>query len=400
VEVADGGEHGALAMTEPDLQVPASDDGARSSRRGPGWRGLALLVLVAGATAALVVLWVRPATAQSEEDRFDNEWCLTCHGVPGMQAALPGGEVLDLTVDRAALESSVHGAFDIPCVLCHTDIQGVPHDPITAVDRREFTLQANRACIGCHEAEAAQTSDNQHAAALAAGNRAAAVCTDCHGAHDASRPAAHSPEVPLICSTCHSEIYDLYRESVHGAALIEGNQDVPTCTDCHGVHNVEGPADSPFRLFSPQICARCHADETLMGKYGISTNVFETYVSDFHGSTVMLFQRFAPDQGTNKPVCIDCHGVHAIRPPNDPESSVFQGNLLRTCQRCHPDATEDFPASWLSHYSPEPGKATLVFAVQTFYKFLIPLLIGGMALYVVVHRIRLAVGRRRERRSA
>jgi predicted CXXCH cytochrome family protein len=298
------------------------------------------------------------------------------------------------------LASSVHGAFDIPCVLCHTDIQGVPHEPITAPDLREFTLQANQVCASCHEPEATLTADNQHAAAAAAGNRGAAVCTDCHGAHDAARPVAHSPEVPAACGRCHSEIYALYRESVHGAALIEGNQDVPTCTDCHGVHDVEGPADPPFRLFSPQICARCHADEALMSKYGISTKVFETYVSDFHGSTVMMFQRFAPDQETNKPVCIDCHGVHAIRPSNDPESTVFKANLLHTCQRCHPSATEDFPASWLSHYSPEPGKATVVFAVQLFYKFLIPIVIGGMAFYVVVHRVRLTVVRRRERRVA
>ncbi len=122
-----------------------------------------------------------------------------------------------------------------------------------------------------------------------------------------------------------------------------------------------------------------------MEKYGISTRVFETYVADFHGTTVMLFQRFAPDQEENKPVCIDCHGVHAIRPADDPESTVFQANLLRTCQRCHPDATEAFPSSWLSHYTPEPGRATVVFLVQLFYKVLIPVVIGGMAFYVVLH---------------
>ena len=226
------------------------------------------------------------------------------------------------------------------------------------------------------------------------------MCTDCHGAHDATRPVAHSPEVPADCGKCHTEIYDLYRDSVHGGALVDGNREVPTCTDCHGVHALQGPTEHRFRLFSPQVCARCHADETLMSKYGISTRVFETYVSDFHGSTVVLFERLAPDQETNKPVCIDCHGVHAIRPPDDPASTVFQTNLLRTCQRCHPTATEDFPSSWLSHYSPEPGKATVVYIVQIFYRTLVPVVIGGMALYVLIHRVRLSVSRRKARASA
>ena len=39
---------------------------------------------------------------------------------------------------------------------------------------------------------------------------------------------------------------------------------------------------------SPELCASCHADEELMAPYDISTDVFETYVDDFHGTTVIL----------------------------------------------------------------------------------------------------------------
>ena len=389
-----GNDHGAHVVTGNGL--PGSPAAPRQS---PARLVLALLLPVVGAGLLLLFLWGSPAGAQTE-DRFDNEWCLSCHGNAGMQTTLPSGEVLGLSVDREVLEASVHGPSDIPCVLCHTGIQGVPHDPITAGDRRDFTLSANAVCADCHEAEAVAAADNQHTAARAAGNRAAAVCTDCHGSHDAARPVAHSPEVPQTCATCHSEIYDLYRVSVHGEALTSGNQDVPTCTSCHGVHDLEGPSKPAFHLFSPQICATCHDDAALMEEYGISTKVFETYVADFHGTTVMLFQRFAPGQEANTPVCVDCHGVHAIRPPDDPESTVFQANLLRTCQRCHPSATEAFPSSWLSHYSPEPGKATIVFLVQLFYKVLIPVVIGGMAFYVVLHWAGGKIRKRRERRLA
>jgi hypothetical protein len=66
-------------------------------------------------------------------------------------------------------------------------------------------------------------------------NQEAAVCTDCHGAHDVRAiDEAQRASIPHTCERCHSAIYGAYRESVHGAALIdEGNPDVPTCIDCH-----------------------------------------------------------------------------------------------------------------------------------------------------------------------
>ncbi|MEK6256238.1 MAG: cytochrome c3 family protein, partial [Chloroflexota bacterium] len=220
--------------------------------------------------------------------------------------------------------------------------------------------------------------------AFEAGNLDAAACSDCHGSHDISTPNEPRSKIPQTCERCHSEIYYLYEDSIHGEALLdESNPDVPTCIDCHGVHNVEGPSHSPFHLFSPQICAGCHADEDLMASYDISTDVFDTYVSDFHGTTVILFEALAPDQETNKPVCVDCHGVHDIRKTDDPESSVIQENLLATCQRCHPDADENFPTSWLSHYQPSRENASLVYIVDLFYQIFIPATVVVMLVFVV-----------------
>ena len=89
----------------------------------------------------------------------------------------------------------------------------------------------------------------------------------------------------------------------------------------------------------------------MMGKYDISTDVFNTYVADFHGTTVTIFDKQSPDQATNKAVCYDCHGVHDIKSVSDPEATVVKENLLVTCQRCHPDAEANFPL---------PGPATLL----------------------------------------
>jgi hypothetical protein len=193
-----------------------------------------------------------------------------------------------------------------------------------------------------------------------------------------------SVEIPHACRDCHSEVYDRYEASVHGAGLLAGNPDVPSCTDCHGVHRTESVSDSPFHLFSPQICAECHDDDELMTRYGISTEVFETYVADFHGTTVVLFQKLAPDQETNMPVCIDCHGVHDIARADDPESAVFRENLLPTCQRCHPDATSNFPAAWMSHYQPSLRHSVAVFLVNLFYRIFIPTVVGTMLVFVIL----------------
>jgi predicted CXXCH cytochrome family protein len=172
---------------------------------------------------------------------------------------------------------------------------------------------------------------------------------------------------------------------VHGEALVdESNEDVPTCIDCHGVHNQEDPTTAAFRLNSPNLCAQCHADEALMSKYDLSTGVFNTYVADFHGTTVTLFEHQSPDLPTNKPVCYDCHGVHNMKKADDPDSQVVRENLLTTCQRCHPDANENFPATWLSHYEPSLEKYPLVYFVDLFYQILIPAVVGFMAVYVVI----------------
>ncbi len=355
--------------------------------------GLGLLTL------ALTLAISMPASAgegepQPGQQAADNSVCLSCHGTPGLQTELPSGEPLYISIDPEVFAASVHGQQGHACTDCHTDRTGYPHNPIPVQTRRDYALERYTACLQCHHEKYDASLDSVHQKALAAGNKEAAVCTDCHGAHDISDPDEPRTKIPQTCERCHSLIYDRYSESVHGEALIgEGNPDVPTCIDCHGVHDVEGPSNSPFHLFSPEICAKCHTDPELMSKYGISTDVLETYVADFHGTTVAIFEAIAPDQETNKPVCIDCHGVHDMKMVDDPESKVIRANLLTTCQRCHPDAEETFPDSWLSHYQPSPEKAPLVYYVNLFYKFFIPGVLGPMVIFVLADGTRRTIQR-------
>lgn len=328
----------------------------------------------------------------------DNASCLQCHSNPDLTLTLPSGEPLSLFVDSNVFHDSIHGTLNVQCVQCHKDIQGYPHPPANYIDRRDVTLQNYQTCQGCHPDNYRKTLDSMHQIALAGGNRNAAVCTDCHTAHAVTDPANPRTRIPQTCAQCHSTISDQYIKSVHGEALFnDNNPDVPTCIDCHGVHGIGNPTTAAFRLNSPQICAKCHTDAAIMSKYNISTNVLNTYIADFHGTTVELFAKQHPDQATNKPVCFDCHGVHDIKSTKDPASTVAtQENLLKTCRKCHPDATTaSFTSAWMSHYEASPDKYPLVYYVNLFYWIIIPLTIGALLVYIasdVFLRVRRRMG--------
>ena len=331
------------------------------------------------------------------EPGIDNSTCLACHGQPDQQMVLPSGEILYLSIDEDGYYHSTHGADGYACVQCHTTHTEYPHEPVTAQTLREYKLEQYQVCARCHQEKYSDHLDGVHAQALANGNENAAVCTDCHGSHYVGDPQDPRSRIPQTCEQCHSEISSNYEHSVHGSALIgEGNPDVPSCTDCHGAHNVQGPSNQSFKPDSPLLCAECHADPELMEKYGISTNVFDTYVADFHGTTSILFEPEIEGQELNTPVCIDCHGVHDILSPDDPDSTVMKDNLLTTCQKCHPDATSNFPSSWLGHYEPDREKYPLVFYVDLFYKIFIPLVLGFMLLFVVTDAVRRIINKSRE----
>jgi len=356
--------------------------------------GLALVI-------AGITLLSRAGAQEPLETQSPNEACIACHGNPGLKISFMSGETVDLATNLKEYSESIHGRLGLYCTACHRDVTGFPHPPVNASTRREFSLRMFPLCAECHEDKYRETAGSVHRLAMDHGNLDAAECVDCHGSHNIAAGAQNRTEVAQSCRKCHSEIYDLYKESVHGAALLdEENPDVPSCIDCHGAHKIEGPSNEPFHLFSPRICARCHTNEMLMNRYGLSTDVIATYVSDFHGTTVTLFQATAPGQVTDKPVCIDCHGVHDIRKTNDPESTVIKQNLLATCRKCHPNATASFPGAWLSHYRPSLQHYPIVFIVKWFYLIIIPLILGGMAIFVFFDYMRQIVGRMRGKRNA
>lgn len=270
----------------------------------------------------------------------------------------------------------------------------VPHRPIGVDSYRNYAIAQYETCKRCHFSNYTKTLDSVHFKVMSAGNKQAPVCTDCHGAHNVSPPSQPRSRIVQTCAQCHADIYSTYQGSVHGQALMNGeNPDVPACTYCHGVHSIRDPRTSSFRLEIPQLCGSCHADKERMSKYGLSTNVLGTYLQDFHGVTVSLARKEDPDILSFEAVCTDCHGTHNIVSARDPSSPVIKANLVETCRQCHAGASQNFSSAWLSHYEPSITRSPLVFLVKVFYSIMIPMSVIGLGIQVALNLWRSAINR-------
>ncbi len=316
----------------------------------------------------------------------DNGFCLLCHSKEGRTLDLPDGQ-LNLHITGETLANSVHGVDNpegaLGCIDCHGE-RSFPHEQISPASEREYSLNMAQICTECHVEQAEALIDGVHADGFARGNLRSATCTDCHGSHDVQPIEDNLALASQTCGECHAIVYEEYADSIHGKALLEEDDpNVPGCTTCHGVHSgIDHPTAAEARNSSPELCAECHADEKLMKEYGISTNVFNSYLNDFHGTTQALFEQDGTEVATNKAVCYDCHGVHNITPADDSKSQVAKENLLATCQQCHPNATADFPDAWVGHFEPSAEDNPVLFGVDWFYKILIPMVIGGFVILV------------------
>ncbi len=317
-----------------------------------------------------------------------NDLCFSCHQNKDLAFTLGNGEKVSAYVDPPGYAASVHGGKNLACTECHADISGYPHPRRDFATHRDYSLAMDETCQKCHSANYNKNKDGVHAKLIAGGNQTAPGCTDCHGVHNITTPD-HLKQPSQTCSKCHQAIYQDYADSVHGRALIdEANADVPSCTTCHGVHNMPDPRTAAFHVETPDLCAKCHANESLMAKYGLSSRVVQTYRQEFHGVTAEIYKTRYPTVWCYKAVCTDCHGVHDIRRTEDPSSSVNRANLPATCGKCHQGANASFAAAWIGHYEPSPDKSPLVYYVNLFYQILIPVLVLGLVAFIALDILR------------
>jgi hypothetical protein len=244
-------------------------------------------------------------------------------------------------VERVAFENSAHAEERIGCEDCHGgDPQSIDLD---LAHKGRFDSLGDRLripvlCAKCHSDSAKMRPYNlpadqyaiyqtsEHGMAIARGDDRAAVCSDCHGAHDilpGSDPASrvHPRNIPATCDQCHSDepimaeygldatISSQYRASVHGKALLElGNSAAPDCSRCHGVHGATPPGVGDVE----KVCGACHQQ------------VQRAFRESPHFEAL-------PAAGLSE--CASCHENHAIR--------TFSTTDVETvCAQCHAEESD------------------------------------------------------------
>ena len=223
----------------------------------------------------------------------DSATCLNCHG------SMEG----DVRVEQEKYTKSVHGAFD--CVTCHMTPKGDQHQGLSG-GGADKTVKSLAAQI--------------------------------------SVKSKRDPIAQAACVTCHPDLYEAWKGSVHGRNVIQKKSaDGPVCTNCHGSpHYIQArpSAESKVHLFNiVESCGKCHEEKHMAEKYGFSPLVMERYLESFHGRKLKLGHAGAPS-------CASCHGSHDIKSAKDPASPV--GNLeskKKTCSTCHAGATDKFIAA-------------------------------------------------------
>jgi hypothetical protein len=145
------------------------------------------------------------------------------------------------------------------------------------------------------------------------------------------------------CLECHSALDPPLQVTEAQFAQDIHSQKGLTCASCHGGDPTKADMDAMSKAAGfrgkiertqiPALCGRCHSDATLMKQYnpGLRTDQFSQYQTSVHG-------KLLAKGDTKVAVCIDCHGVHDLRPVRDARSKVYPLNIAQTCSRCHADA--------------------------------------------------------------
>jgi hypothetical protein len=260
--------------------------------------------------------------------------CVDCH------LALDGKHA-DIT---AHWQRSIHAERDVSCADCHggdpsantvNDSMSPDAGYVGAVSKAEIPAL----CASCHADvslmrqydlptdQYAKYNESIHGIRLAEGDTDVTTCFDCHGGHQilsANDPASsvYPANVPGLCAGCHSDEdlmapydiptnqFDLYRQSVHGHALLD-QQDLraPNCATCHGTH---GAAPPGFEEVA-NVCGSCHGATQ------------DYYLKSPHAQAV-----------DGAPKCVTCHGRYDVSKPSD---ALYLGAEPRHCGACHtPDS--------------------------------------------------------------
>jgi cytochrome b subunit of formate dehydrogenase len=223
---------------------------------------------------------------------------------------------------RAANERAIKD-----CNGCHGSLHtvhksGDPASPLSPVNQI-------KTCGGCHEDVLQNYETSEHARGLLKSGLTenSPSCSSCHGKHDVhakTDPAAttHHAKIGETCGSCHKTILADWQTSAHGALLRAGKEG-PDCASCHSPHAIKRPDTAKARDEVADRCGNCHE------------RVGRSFQDSFHGKASGL-------GNVKAAVCADCHTPHKNLPKSNPNSSVHPDNLAATCGACHKGVNASF----------------------------------------------------------
>ncbi len=202
--------------------------------------------------------------------------------------------------------------------------------PALAVDSED--------CMTCHETTLKDTTKTYHAL-VAESSHSGMECTDCHADID---DLPHADTLAKVdCGICHDQAAEDYK--YHGRMAVGADSDIPSCSDCHGTHDILPPTNklstiNPINL--PQTCGNCHENINLTKRHEILYGkAVEVYKSSVHGKASLGGVYTAAS-------CNDCHSTggtaHKILGPGNSGSTINHFNIPHTCGKCHKNVENDY----------------------------------------------------------
>ena len=202
---------------------------------------------------------------------------------------------------------------------------GVCHPESRVAFGQSRHAQEGISCTDCHrgngETLETEAAHSQGFRVLTDRALTPSLCAECHSDIERMRPY----NLPI-------DQYAVYQTSQHGRAVARGNLEAAVCTDCHGAHDIRqtrSPASMAYPRNVPSTCARCHDDPVLMDRHGLSSSVVADYEQSIHGQTLL------EEGNTAAPNCTTCHGVHGATPPGI-------GDIDKICGACHDQTRQAF----------------------------------------------------------
>ena len=211
---------------------------------------------------------------------------------------------LVLTLAAPSVEAATEA-----CGLCHPE-QRVEHEA-------GIHIAEGVGCVDCHGGDGASRDvDGAHRGRFRGPDDRGTIpkmCAECHSDLELMRPY----NLPV-------DQYAVYTTSQHGRRVAAGDLRAAVCTDCHGAHQIrdtEDPRSPTHPRNLAATCGTCHSDEVMMKDFGLSSQIVAQYGRGVHGLALEGGNQAAPD-------CTSCHGTHGSAPPG-------LGDVDKVCGACH-----------------------------------------------------------------